>query len=349
MALDAADVDEALGARRPRGADQRHAPVAARRVRGLPMQAAELARGVGRQGGVRRRLPPGALGPDRAATSARTASWPHEAVTAILQRVLPLCDLVVGTEEEIHILGGVDRHASRRCGRSASAPDALLVCKRGPRRLRRPSPARSPTASTSGVARAGLRRRGVQRAGRRRRLHERLPARLAARRCRWSAAASWPTPAAPSWSRATAARRPCRPGRSWRPSWQPRPRPFRLREDAELEHMHWATTRRRDLSTALRAGHRPPQPVRGAGRRAGRRRGAHRRLQARWRCRRWTSVAGGDPRFGILLDGRFGVRRAGRRRRTIRTGSAGRSRSRSRGRWNSRAAPTWRPSSPNGR
>src|SRR3546814_6515218 len=30
----------------------------------------------------------------------------HDAVTARLQQVLPLCDLIVGTEEEIHILGG---------------------------------------------------------------------------------------------------------------------------------------------------------------------------------------------------------------------------------------------------
>lgn len=51
-------------------------------------------------------------------------------VTAALQRVLPLCDLIVGTEEEIHILGGTtDTIAALRAIRARS--DALLVCKRG--------------------------------------------------------------------------------------------------------------------------------------------------------------------------------------------------------------------------
>ncbi len=54
----------------------------------------------------------------------------HEAVTRILQHVPPLCDLIVGTEEEIHILGGTtDTIAALREIRSQSS--ALLVCKRG--------------------------------------------------------------------------------------------------------------------------------------------------------------------------------------------------------------------------
>ena len=52
------------------------------------------------------------------------------AVTTELQRVLPLCDLIVGTEEEIHILGGTtDTIAALRAIREQSG--ALLVCKRG--------------------------------------------------------------------------------------------------------------------------------------------------------------------------------------------------------------------------
>jgi len=52
------------------------------------------------------------------------------AVTQRLQQVLPLCDLIVGTEEEIHILGGsTDTLAALRAIRAHSA--ALLVCKRG--------------------------------------------------------------------------------------------------------------------------------------------------------------------------------------------------------------------------
>ena len=53
-------------------------------------------------------------------------------VTAELQRILPYCDLIVGTEEEVHILGGsTDTVAALREIRAHS--DALLVCKRGPR------------------------------------------------------------------------------------------------------------------------------------------------------------------------------------------------------------------------
>jgi 5-dehydro-2-deoxygluconokinase len=55
-----------------------------------------------------------------------------QAVTATLQSVLPLVDLVVGTEEEIHILGGtVDTIAALR--RIRSACDATVVVKRGAR------------------------------------------------------------------------------------------------------------------------------------------------------------------------------------------------------------------------
>src|SRR3546814_4495929 len=51
------------------------------------------------------------------------------AVTARLQQVLPLCDLVVGTEEEVHILGGsTDTLAALRAIRERTP--ALLVLKR---------------------------------------------------------------------------------------------------------------------------------------------------------------------------------------------------------------------------
>lgn len=54
-----------------------------------------------------------------------------EHVTRRLQQILPLCDLIVGTEEEVHILGGVpDTVDALRAIRAQS--DALLVCKRGP-------------------------------------------------------------------------------------------------------------------------------------------------------------------------------------------------------------------------
>ncbi len=52
-------------------------------------------------------------------------------VTALLAPVLPLCDVIVGTEEELMIAGGADEPlAAVRAIRAASP--ALIVCKRGP-------------------------------------------------------------------------------------------------------------------------------------------------------------------------------------------------------------------------
>jgi 5-dehydro-2-deoxygluconokinase len=54
-----------------------------------------------------------------------------DAVTALLAPVLPHCDLIVGTEEELHIAGGSeDTLAAIRAIRAVS--DAVIVCKRGP-------------------------------------------------------------------------------------------------------------------------------------------------------------------------------------------------------------------------
>lgn len=55
-----------------------------------------------------------------------------DAVTRQLAGILPDCDLIVGTEEELHIAGGdQDTLAAIRAIR-ARAPDATIVCKRGP-------------------------------------------------------------------------------------------------------------------------------------------------------------------------------------------------------------------------
>lgn len=54
-----------------------------------------------------------------------------DTVTAHLQTVAPDCDLIVGTEEELHILGGSpDTLEALRAVRALSA--AIIVCKRGP-------------------------------------------------------------------------------------------------------------------------------------------------------------------------------------------------------------------------
>lgn len=55
-----------------------------------------------------------------------------QAVTAVLQQIAPMCDLIVGTEEELHILGGAtETIAAMRVIRELSG--ATIVCKRGPR------------------------------------------------------------------------------------------------------------------------------------------------------------------------------------------------------------------------
>ncbi len=53
------------------------------------------------------------------------------AVTEHLRTILPLCDLIVGTEEELHIAGGAtDTLEAIRAIRAKT--DAAIVCKRGP-------------------------------------------------------------------------------------------------------------------------------------------------------------------------------------------------------------------------
>ena len=128
MALDADDVDPALIARA--GALLVNGTHLSRpNVFGASFKAAQLMKA---QGGkvvfdidyrpVLWGLAAKENGEDRFVASAK--------VTAELQRILPYCDLIVGTEEEVHILGGsTDTVAALREIRRHS--DALLVCKRG--------------------------------------------------------------------------------------------------------------------------------------------------------------------------------------------------------------------------
>ena len=54
-----------------------------------------------------------------------------DTVTAHLQTILPECDLVVGTEEELHIVAGTT-DTLEAVRRVRSLCDAVIVCKRGP-------------------------------------------------------------------------------------------------------------------------------------------------------------------------------------------------------------------------
>jgi 5-dehydro-2-deoxygluconokinase len=56
----------------------------------------------------------------------------NESVSAHLQTILPGCDAIVGTEEEIHIAGGSTETLEACRKIRALAPEALIVVKRGP-------------------------------------------------------------------------------------------------------------------------------------------------------------------------------------------------------------------------
>ncbi len=98
-------------------------------------------------------------------------------VTRSLSGILPQCDLIVGTEEEMMIAGGADDPLSAlKAVRAASASDA--GAEERPDGLRRLSRADSFFARR-GDQGPGVSGRGLQRARRRGRLHVGLPARLA--------------------------------------------------------------------------------------------------------------------------------------------------------------------------
>ncbi len=137
----------------------------------------------------------------------------HAGVTRRLQDVLPLCDLVVGTEEEIRILGGVeDTLAALKIVRARTS--ATIVCKRGAQGcVAFPGPV--PDDIEDGRRRCRLSRRGVQRSRSGRCLPGRISRAAGCGTSRSSNAVGSATPAEQSWSHGTAARLRCRLGRSW--------------------------------------------------------------------------------------------------------------------------------------
>lgn len=227
----------------------------------------------------------------------------HEDVTARLQQILPYCDLIVGTEEEIHILGGcTDTIDCLKRIRTQSA--AVLVCKRGatgcsvfdgeiPASLDdgvvgRGFPVEVFNVLGAGDAFMGGFLRGWLRD---------LPL---GECCELGNAAG----------AIVVSRHGCAPAM---PTWTEMQfflgashRPFRLREWEALEHIHWATTRRRDYDelTVLAFDHRSQfdEMVRELG--ADEDKVPAFKVLA---LRAADRVAAGDPSFGILADGRYGV------------------------------------------
>ena len=101
-------------------------------------------------------------------------------VTEGYRSVLPECDLVVGTEEEIRIAGGSTRYprGAPRHPRALRRDDRAQGRRDGGHRLSR----RDPRRPRGRRQRAGLSRGGLQLRGRGRRLYERLSLPLAAGR-----------------------------------------------------------------------------------------------------------------------------------------------------------------------
>ena len=226
------------------------------------------------------------------------------AVTESLQRILPLCDLIVGTEEEVHILGGTtDTVAALRAIRAGS--DALLVCKRGAMGCVA-FPGDVPDDLDAGVVGRGfpIEVFNVLGAG---------DAFMAGFLRGWLR--GMPIEKCCEIANACGAivvsRHGCAPAMaSWAElqvfltgTW-----PHRLRESAPLEQLHWSTNRQGEHAelTVLAIDHRSQfdDLITDLGT-GDAEQVAHFKNLALDAVHR---LAAGDPRFGVLLDGRFGAR-----------------------------------------
>jgi 5-dehydro-2-deoxygluconokinase len=219
-------------------------------------------------------------------------------VTATLQSVLADCDVVVGTEEEIHIAGGsTDTTEALRRLRQASA--ALIVLKRGaagcsayPGSIEEGIDAPGFPVEVYNVLGAGD---GFMSGF----LRGYLGGETVAESCRFANACGalvvsrhGCAPASPSWTELRHFLDHGSPERA-------------LRLDTRLEHIHWATNRRGDWPEicALAFDHRP-QFARLAKR--------HGQLPARIAAfktliyRAARQAAGADPAFGIITDEIYG-------------------------------------------
>jgi len=225
----------------------------------------------------------------------------HDGVTAELQRIVPLCDVIVGTEEEVHILGGTtDTIAALRAIRAKT--NAILICKRGADGCVAFDGAIPATldaglfvpgfpvevfnvlgagdAFMSGFLRGWLRGEPLETC------------------CRYANAAG----------AIVVSRHGCAPAMPTWPEMQTflgmKERPRKLREDEAFEHLHWVTTRypQRDEIYVLAIDHRSQFEELAAE--------TGRDVMAIGKFKSLAldaveRVAQGDSRFGILLDGRF--------------------------------------------
>jgi 5-dehydro-2-deoxygluconokinase len=225
-----------------------------------------------------------------------------DAVTAHLQAILPDCDLIVGTEEELHIAGGSE-DTLETIRRIRSVSNATIVCKRGPmgcvvfpgaipddleKGIRGPGfPVEvynvlgAGDAFMSGLLRGYLRDEPWETSC----AYANACGAFAVSRLLCS-------PESPTWAELSQFLAKGSPHRA-------------LRKDADLNHVHWATTRRPLAPTlaALAVDHRAQfeemaDQV-----------GAQRERIPRFKrlaVEAAARVAGGRPGFGMLIDGTYG-------------------------------------------
>jgi 5-dehydro-2-deoxygluconokinase len=227
---------------------------------------------------------------------------PSDQVSAHLQTVIPDCDLVVGTEEEIHIAGG-STDTLKALQRLRELTPATLVLKRGsmgcvvfdgdiPDDIEQGLKGPGFPVEVFNVLGAG----DAFMAGF---LRGWLKGEPLGRCCTWGNACG----------AIVVSRHGCAPAMA---SWEELQhfiangsRTARLREDAELEHLHRATTRTRkwDELVVLAFDHRAQLEEIAA--RHGRGAGDIKRLK-RLIAQGARRGANGRPGAGIILDGRFG-------------------------------------------
>ncbi len=303
MALTADDIDEDL-LRRTRAVLVNGTHLSTSNVFAASMHACRIARATGAKvvfdvdyRPVLWQLAPKDMGEDRFVADAE--------VTARLQEVLVLCDLVVGTEEEMHILGGTtDTVAALRVIRERT--DALLVCKRGAQGCSA-FPGAIPDSLDDGVVGTGFAVDvfNVLGAG---------DAFMAGFLSGWLRGE--PLEKACEYGNACGAlvvsRHGCAPAMPTAEELRfflghHHELPFRLREDARLEHLHHVTTRvgsYEDL-TVLAMDHR--SQFEDLSRDTGADPAGISAFKA-LALRAVDRLAQGDRRFGVLLDGRYGMR-----------------------------------------
>lgn len=234
------------------------------------------------------------LGENRFVSNAR--------VTECLQTALPLCDLVIGTEEEFCILGGsVDTIAAIRNVRMKTA--ATLVCKLGGRGCVA-FDGRIPDSFEQGLFIAGfkvdvLNVLGAGDAFMGGFLRGWLRDEALAECCRYGNACG----------AMVVTRHGCAPAM---PTW-PELQLFLSVEDhragsfvRHLDHVHWASTRRRAYPElmVLAIDHRSQFEELAASLGTARKRISQFKILS---LRALDAAAGRDTRFGVLLDGRYGA------------------------------------------